>query len=55
MYLLDSEIEHVLVNTVNALRLLCEGNRENQTAVTKSEVTEILIHLLGNYNYLLNC
>ena len=34
--LLESELEDVLVNTVNAIRVLCEGNPENQTEVARN-------------------
>lgn len=45
--LLDSELEHVLVNCVNALRVLCDGNHDNQTAVAKSGAIAILTQLLS--------
>lgn len=45
--LLESKVEHVLVNTVNALRVLVEGNKENQTKVANSEAVSVLIDLLG--------
>ena len=34
--LLESELEDVLVNAVNAIRVLCEGNAENQTEVARN-------------------
>lgn len=45
--LLDSELEHVLVNCVNALRVLCDGNHDNQTAIAKSGAVDILTELLS--------
>ena len=45
--LLDSELEHVLVNCVNALRVLCDGNHDNQTAVAKSGAIDTLTELLS--------
>ena len=34
--LLESELEDVLVNAVNAIRVLCEGNPDNQTEVARN-------------------
>ncbi|KXJ05225.1 Ankyrin and armadillo repeat-containing protein, partial [Exaiptasia diaphana] len=48
--LLDSKVEHVLVNTVNALRVLVEANMENQTKVANSDAVSVLIDLLGTYS-----
>ena len=53
--LLESQTEHVLVNAVNALRVLCEGNCSNQTAVAQSGAVEILIPLLGRCATLASC
>ena len=47
MSLLDSELEHVLVNCVNALRMLCDGNHDNQTAVAESSAIDTLTELLS--------
>mgnify|MGYP003688301953 CR=1 FL=1 len=33
--LMDSELEEVLINTVNAVRVLCAGNPANQDAVAE--------------------
>lgn len=49
--LLDSKVEHVLVNTVNALRVLVEANMENQTKVANSDAVSVLIDLLGKCVY----
>lgn len=46
--LLDSELEDVLVNSVNCLRVLCVGNRDNQTAVTEGGAIEPLVEFLSN-------
>jgi hypothetical protein len=48
--LLESKVEHVLVNTVNAIRVLVEGNMNNQTTVANSDAVVILIDLLGKQN-----
>ncbi|KAK3726414.1 hypothetical protein QZH41_019667 [Actinostola sp. cb2023] len=45
--LLESKVEHVLVNSVNALRVLVEGNMDNQTKVANSDAVVILIDLLA--------
>ena len=45
--LLDSKLEHVLVNCVNALRVLCDGNHSNQTAVAQIGAVAILTELLS--------
>ena len=34
--LLESELEDILVNAVNAVRVLCEGNAENQTEFARN-------------------
>lgn len=45
--LLDSELEDVLVNAVNAIRVLCVRNPPNQTAVAECEGIEPLIEFLS--------
>lgn len=52
--LLESKVEHVLVNTVNALRVLVEGNKENQAKVANSEAVSVLIDLLGKLMHVQN-
>lgn len=44
--LLDSELEDVLVNAVNAIRVLCIGNRANQDAVSQCGGLEPLVEFL---------
>ena len=44
--LLDSELEDVLVNAVNAIRVLCENNHENKTTVAKVNGLEPLVEFL---------
>ena len=44
--LLDSEMEDVLVNTVNAIRVLCSRNAQNQTLVAECEGIEPLVEFL---------
>ena len=44
--LLDSELEDVLVNAVNAIRVLCSGNHANQTAAASSGALEPLVEFL---------
>lgn len=44
--LLDSEVEDVLVNAVNAVRVMCEGNPDNQTAFAKEGAIEPLVEFL---------
>lgn len=44
--LLDSELEDVLVNAVNAIRVLCSGHNENQTAAAMSGALEPLVEFL---------
>ncbi len=34
--MLESELEDVLVNSVNAIRVLCDGHSENQTQVARN-------------------
>ena len=46
--LLESELEDVLVNAVNAIRVLCTDNYENQTAVAQHEGVEPLVEFLGD-------
>ena len=55
--LLDSKLEHVLVNCVNALRVLCDGSYDNQTAVAQSGAVDTLTELLSKkiYCHLVNC
>lgn len=36
IHLMDSELEEVLINTVNAVRVLCAGNPPNQDAVAEN-------------------
>ena len=50
--LLDSKLEHVLVNCVNALRVLCDGSYDNQTAVAQSGAVDTLTELLSKKNLL---
>ena len=50
MSLLESDLEHVLVNSVNALRVLCDGNHDNQTAIANSGAVDTLTELLSEYN-----
>ncbi|XP_067649055.1 ankyrin and armadillo repeat-containing protein-like [Haliotis asinina] len=45
--LLDSELEDVLVNAVNAIRVLCVRNPHNQTAVAECGGIEPLIEFLS--------
>ncbi|KAL3832524.1 hypothetical protein ACJMK2_024159, partial [Sinanodonta woodiana] len=44
--LLDSELEDVLVNAVNAIRILCYNNPNNQTAVNRCGGIEPLVEFL---------
>ncbi|GFO42024.1 ankyrin and armadillo repeat-containing protein-like, partial [Plakobranchus ocellatus] len=44
--LLDSELEDVLVNAVNAIRVLCIGSRPNQDAVSQCGGLEPLVEFL---------
>ncbi|XP_005090203.1 ankyrin and armadillo repeat-containing protein [Aplysia californica] len=44
--LLDSELEDVLVNAVNAIRVLCNGNQCNQDAVAQCGGLEPLVEFL---------
>ena len=44
--LLNCDLEDVLVNTVNAVRVLCSGNQANQTAVAECGVAEPLVEFL---------
>ncbi|RUS87780.1 hypothetical protein EGW08_004445 [Elysia chlorotica] len=44
--LLDSELEDVLVNAVNAIRVLCLGSRANQDAVSQCGGLEPLVEFL---------
>ena len=46
--LLESELEDVLVNAVNAIRVLCTGNPVNQTAVAQHDGLEPLVEFLGD-------
>ena len=45
--LLESELEDVLVNAVNAVRVLCSGNAHNQTLVAECNGIESLVEFLG--------
>lgn len=44
--LLDSELEDVLVNTVNAIRVLCINNPANQSEVGASGALQPLVEFL---------
>ena len=44
--LLDSELEDVLVNAVNAIRVLCENNYRNKTSVSECHGLEALVEFL---------
>ncbi|XP_064647682.1 ankyrin and armadillo repeat-containing protein-like isoform X2 [Lineus longissimus] len=44
--LLDSELEDVLVNAVNAIRVLCDNNQSNQTEVAVNGGLEPLVEFL---------
>ena len=44
--LLDSELEDVLVNAVNCVRVLCKDNHDNQTAVANEGAIEPLVEFL---------
>jgi len=44
--LMDSELEDVLVNAVNAVRVLCENNSANKTAVAEAHGLEPLVEFL---------
>ncbi|KAK6172108.1 hypothetical protein SNE40_018060 [Patella caerulea] len=46
VHLLDSELEDVLVNTVNAIRVMCLNNAENQAEVAKCGGIEPLVEFL---------
>ncbi|PIK39875.1 hypothetical protein BSL78_23293 [Apostichopus japonicus] len=46
IHLLDSELEDVLVNAVNAIRVICLGNQDNQTLVAKHGGIEPLTEFL---------
>ena len=51
--LLESELEDVLVNAVNAVWVLCEGNAENQTEFArngKSQDMARIFFLGGNWH-----
>ena len=45
--LLDSELEDVLVNAVNAVRVMCTGNVHNQNAVAEEGGIESLVEFLS--------
>ncbi|XP_078582860.1 ankyrin and armadillo repeat-containing protein-like [Branchiostoma floridae x Branchiostoma japonicum] len=47
VHLLESELEDVLVNAVNALRVLCTGNHGNQSTVAENCGLEPLVEFLG--------
>ena len=44
--LLDSELEDVLVNSVNAVRVLCDNSAANQTEVARSGAIAPLVEFL---------
>lgn len=44
--LMESELEDVLVNAVNAIRVLCENNFANKTAVAEARGLEPLVEFL---------
>ena len=44
--LLDSELEDVLVNAVNAIRVLCDNNYRNKTSVAECHGLESLVEFL---------
>lgn len=46
VHLLDSELEDVLVNAVNAIRVLCENNYRNKTSVSECHGLEALVEFL---------
>eukprot|EP00794_Sanderia_malayensis_P003419 gene3419-3910_t len=46
--LLSSDVEHVLVNVVNALRVLADKTSENQSAIGSHGAISIIIDLLGS-------
>lgn len=45
--LLDSDLEDVLLNAINAIRVMCLSNPSNQTEVTKCNGAEPLVDLLS--------
>ena len=45
--LLSSNTEHVLVNVVNALRVLSENAPENQKVIGESSAISTIIELIG--------
>lgn len=52
--LLSSNVEHVLVNVVNALRVLSESSPENQKVIGESNAIPVVIELIGTcltYSY----
>lgn len=44
---LDSDLEDVLVNTVNAIRVLCVNNHYNQTELARAGALEPLVEFLA--------
>ena len=54
MLLLSSNVEHVLVNVVNALRILCEKDPENQKVIGDSNAIPTIIELIGMFIRLVN-
>ena len=44
--LLESEMEDVLVNAVNAIRVLCQDNPENQTEVARNGKSYFIYFIL---------
>ena len=49
MNLLSSNTEHVLVNAVNSIRVLCDMRPENQTEAAACGAVPTLIELLSKY------
>ena len=45
--LLESELEDVLVNATNAVRVMCTGNDNNQTLVAECGALDPLVEFLG--------
>lgn len=45
--LLESELEDVLVNATNAVRVMCTGNDSNQTLVAECGALDPLVEFLG--------
>ena len=45
--LLESEVEDVLVNAVNAIRVMCINNSANQSAIADNDGIEPLVEFLS--------